>query len=108
MAPVNVNQLLSQLRSLAAQADASVPQAGKSLGPQPATSGFGEVLTHALDSVNQSQLSARKAADNFAMGRGDLPTAMLAASRAQVQFQAAVEVRNRMVQAYQQIMQMTV
>lgn len=110
MQAVNVNQLLSQLRTLAAQADAHIPAPA---GPATAaaksgdTAPFGAVLSQALDQVNQSQLNAHQAADAFATGRGDLPTAMLAASRAQVQFRAAVEVRNRLVQAYREVMQMT-
>ncbi|HEX7382491.1 MAG TPA: flagellar hook-basal body complex protein FliE [Nevskiaceae bacterium] len=106
MDPVNVSQLLTQLRALAAQAGADVPKAPTAT-PTGNTTAFGDVLTQALDHVNGSQVAADKAADAFATGQGDLPTAMLAASRAQVEFRAAVEVRNRVVQAYRDVMQMT-
>lgn len=108
MDPVNVSQLLTQLRALAAQAGADVPKAPEAVAaPAGKAPAFGEVLTRALDQVNASQVSANRAADAFAIGQGDLPTAMLAASRAQVEFRAAVEVRNRVVQAYRDVMQMT-
>lgn len=104
---LNVNQLLSQLRTLASQADPGIevptqPGTSNKVGP-----GFGDVLAGALDQVNATQIAAGKATDAYAMGQADLPAAMLAVSHAQVEFRAAVEVRNRFVQAYRDIMQMT-
>ena len=107
MDPVNVNQLLSQLRALAGQADGIVPGASKPAQAADDAPGFGTLLSQAVNSVNQSQTRAHQAADNFSAGKGDLPTAMLAASRAQVEFRAATEVRNRLVQAYRDVMNMT-
>lgn len=104
---LNVNQLLTQLRTLASQADPGLQAPTKTGAAAKAGPGFGDILTHALDQVNSSQVQAQKTTDAYAMGQGDLPTAMLAVSRAQVEFKAAVEVRNRFVQAYRDIMQMT-
>lgn len=120
MTPTSVSQLLSQLDALAVQADRKPglavggPGASASIGgPDTGASGggpegFGQMLSHAIGEVNQSQLSAHKAEDDFAMGKAGLPQAMLAVTRAQVEIDAAVQVRNRLVQAYTDIMQMSV
>lgn len=106
MDPVNVNQLLSQLRALAGQAEPVAPNIGAT-APTAGSPGFGSLLNDAMSHVNGAQVSAQNAADAFSSGRGDLPTAMLAASRAQVEFRATTEVRNRLVQAYRDVMNMT-
>lgn len=107
MDPVNVNQLLSQLRALAGQAEGAMPGAARAAPAADGASGFGSLLSQAVNSVNQSQSRAQQTADAFSAGTGDLPTAMLAASRAQVEFRATTEVRNRLVQAYRDVMNMT-
>lgn len=110
MSPTSVAPLLSQLNALAAQADQRpeliVGDSGTS--PSDGFANFAQTLDHAVGEVNQSQLAARHAEDDFAMGRTGLPTAMLAVSRAQIEIDAAVQVRNRLVQAYNDVMQMSV
>jgi flagellar hook-basal body complex protein FliE len=72
--------------------------------------GFQQALTQALGAVNKSQNDA------VAMQREvqlDNPTVsieqtMVAMQKAQIGFQAALQVRNKMVQAYSDIMQMQV
>lgn len=111
MTPTPVSPLLSQLNALAIQADRRPELTVGGAATSPAGGGperFGQMLSHAIGEVNQSQLSAHKAEDDFAMGKAGLPQAMLAVTRAQVEIDAAVQVRNRLVQAYTDIMQMSV
>lgn len=108
--PTSVAPLLAQLNALAAQADKRPELTVGSPAGTPAggAGDFAQTLDHAIGEVNQSQLTAHQAEDDFAMGRTDLPTTMLAVSRAQIEIDAAVQVRNRLVQAYNDIMQMSV
>jgi len=71
--------------------------------------GFGQVLSQALSGLNSLQVGADTAAGQLASGNSaDLATAVVAAEKANLGLQLAVEVRNRVVSAYQQIMQMQV
>jgi flagellar hook-basal body complex protein FliE len=72
--------------------------------------GFSKVFTQALQSVSASQKLAEQQQREVAL---DNPTVsieqtMVSMQRAQIGFQAAMQVRNRMVQAYSEIMNMQV
>ena len=62
----------------------------------------------ALDRVSLRQSQSAELQQRFQMGDRDtdLASVMLASSRPQVEFKGLVEVRNRMVRAYQDIMNM--
>ena len=68
------------------------------------------MLGQAVGQVHQNQKAATSIAEAFEMGaKGvDLTEVMVASQKASVSFQAAVQVRNKLVQAYQDIMQMPV
>ena len=89
-----------------------VPAAGPAaVAPAPAAAGrtFASVFSHAFQAVNGLQLGANAAAQQLATGGGtDLATAVIAAEKANLSLQLAVEVRNRVVSGYQQLMQMQV
>ncbi|MGH8277164.1 MAG: flagellar hook-basal body complex protein FliE, partial [Steroidobacteraceae bacterium] len=61
-----------------------------------------------LDAVNQSQVRADQLTDAFSRGTPgvELPQVMLEVSKASVSLRAVSEVRNRLVSAYQDIMNM--
>ncbi len=111
MNEIDVNRLLNQLRSLNAQAGGAAAAAGGSEAAGAtggASADFGSLLKSSLDSVNRSQTDSQKLQQSFELGDPgtDLSSVMLATSKAQVSFHAAVEVRNRLVSAYQDIMNM--
>lgn len=106
MSEVAMNELLSQLRALSTQAQGR-PQ------PQeagPAQGSFQTLLKNSLDGVNQSQRSAESLAQAFETGATnvDLSSVMVAMQKANISFQAMVQVRNKLVSAYQEIMSMQV
>ena len=89
----------------AAQAPALVPEPGAST----ATGSFGEALTTAIDGISQAQNAADDASVRMAAGEPvDLHEVMLARETASLQFQLAVQVRNKLVEAYQDVMRMQV
>lgn len=103
-----IEQMLSVLRSTAAQATGK-PSAGTS-ATENAGVDFAQVLKNSIDQVNHVQDQADKAADSFVAGDSNqnLHEVMVALQTASVSFQEMVQVRNRLVSAYQDIMNMQV
>ncbi len=78
-------------------------------GPKASGAGFGGVLAHAVAGLNALQQAADTAATQLASGKAaDLATAVVAAEKANLGLQLAVQVRNRAISAYQQIMTMQI
>ncbi|HVP48474.1 MAG TPA: flagellar hook-basal body complex protein FliE [Bryobacteraceae bacterium] len=68
---------------------------------------FRGVLEGAINSVEQQGNLAAQSVERFLSGDGEeLHTAMMATQRADLAFELGLQVRNKVVQAYQQIMQM--
>ncbi len=100
---------MNQSVSLAINALAgALPPASPAPGPAEASSGFGEALDKLVDSVKSSSAEANKAVTGMIDGDGEVHDAMIALQRADLTFQFAVQVRNKLVQAYQDVMRMPV
>jgi len=70
---------------------------------------FGEFLSDALSNVNQLQHEARQASMNLAAGKiQDISEVTIAAEKATVALQLTMQVRNKAVEAYQEVMRMQV
>lgn len=70
---------------------------------------FGTLLKDAIDSVNQSQVVADQATQKLVNGEDiDLHEVMITSQKASITLQTAVEVRNKMIEAYQEVMRMQV
>ncbi len=113
MSQMEIDRVLSQIRTIRADATGALGGLGKGIAaPEGAEASvsFASVLRSGLDQVNAAQQSARKAATDFETGKPgtDLPQVMLEMQKASVSFRAAVEVRNKLVSAYQEIMNMPV
>src|SRR5262245_5289416 len=103
-----IDQLLGQLRTAAAAAKgASAPQAAAAPA---AKTDFSEVLKASLDQVNATQQQAANLARDFELGTSSasLPEVMISLQKANISFQQAVQVRNKLVAAYHDIMNMQV
>lgn len=104
-----IASVLSQIRSL--QTRIGEPAAPVQ-GTQASTStvGFAETLQKAAATVNNSQLESSRLKTAFEFGdpKVDLVRVMIASQEAQIGFRATVEVRNKLVQAYQDVMNMPV
>ena len=106
---VQFNRLMLEMRSMQADAMARNKQAETPAATQKMPS-FADLLGQAVNKVNTTQNSASQMATAFEMGQGgvDLTDVMVASQKATVSFQAMTQVRNKLVQAYQDIMQMPV
>ena len=70
---------------------------------------FGEALKTSIAEVNQAQISADRAAEQIAAGETkDLHGAMIKLEEADISLRLMVQVRNKAVEAYQEIMRMQV
>ena len=119
MSNLQIDSVLAQIRSLQAQTKLNVPAVRPDAlapGAKPggangaAPTDFSRLLRQGLDSVNQAQTQATNAATAFERGVPgvELSTVMIESQKATVAFRAATEVRNRLVNAYQEIMNMPV
>lgn len=105
MTDINASQLISQLRSMASTA-AGAP-AGTGGGDQV---NFSEMLTKAVNNVNDSQQQATQLKEAFQQGDEsiDISRVMIASQKANIEFQLMMQVRNRLINAYQDIMNMQI
>lgn len=73
----------------------------------PEQSGFGQVLRDAVTQIDQAQGEAQTKIGEVMQGNGgDLHTAMIAVEKADLSFQLMLQVRNKIVAAYQEISRM--
>lgn len=75
----------------------------------PRGAGFGHGLSAALAEVQQAQQAAADAARAYATGRStDVTSTLIAVERASVTFQLMVQLRNRLLEAYQELQRLQV
>jgi flagellar hook-basal body complex protein FliE len=88
----------------------AVAQAPKTAGAGAAVKAeFGSYLKDALGEANQLQQVADKAIQQLvAEGKGDLQDTMVAMEKADISFRFMMQVRNKVLEAYQEIIRMQV
>lgn len=101
MSDMNVNRMLAQMRTMSLEAG-NKPQETSN------NSDFSALLKQSIDSVNDTQQTAQKMAEAFEMGesKATLAEVMVASQKANVSFQAMLQVRNKFVDAYKDVMNM--
>ena len=101
---MDVDQVLAQMRVMTTQARAEV-RSQEVPGEQ---GSFVDVLKQSIDAVNQNQQKASAMAKAFETGQGDASLAeiMVAMQKSSLSFDAMVQVRNKLVEAYKDIMNM--
>lgn len=81
------------------------PREGQ-LGGSPS---FGNVLDAAIESVSQAQTASDDATRAFALGSEvDLHSVLLAVEKADLSFRTMMEVRNKLLEAYREVMRMQI
>ncbi|MDY6797892.1 MAG: flagellar hook-basal body complex protein FliE [Pseudomonadota bacterium] len=117
----DINSVLSDIRTLRSQMlqnqrieqDQNVRgkvDAPRSVDQVQETPSFGDMLSRAVDSVNDLQQSSGNMKTAYEMGdpNVDITRVMIASEKASVSFEALSQVRNRVVKAYEDIMNMPI
>src|SRR5574340_698307 len=101
-----VDSLLAQMRVMKAAAGLREPDQAAQAGKVD----FAAVLKSSLDGVAQAQAKSEAMQKAFVLGDSSvsLSDTMIAMQKSSINFQAAVQVRNKVVQAYNDIMNMQV
>ena len=108
MNEISPQQLLSQIRAMSRELQ---PIQQPIQQPDTQTSvNFGDMLKSSLDAVSEAQQTSSRMQVGFETGTGDatLAEVMIASQKASLSFRAANEVRNKLITAYQEIMNMPV
>ena len=105
---VAFNRLMLEMRSMQAEAMARKPAVAET--QEAGAPSFSDMLGQAVNKVSETQQAASQLATAFEMGQSgvDLTDVMIASQKSSVSFTAMTQVRNKLVQAYQDIMQMPV
>ena len=104
MSQMQIDQILAQIRALSGQTQAA--PSGPVQGSDP--SAFASLLQTEIAQVSRSQQQADDLATAFQKGTPgvELPQVMVELQKASLSFRALTEARNRLISAYQEIMQM--
>jgi flagellar hook-basal body complex protein FliE len=105
MSTSGIDQMLRELRSAAAQAGGGARE-GADAGATAGAPDFAAMLRSSIDSVNAAQQDAQKVQQAFDADapEANLQEVVVAMQKASLSFQTMVQVRNRLVTAYQDIM----
>ncbi|MGB0893669.1 MAG: flagellar hook-basal body complex protein FliE [Parashewanella sp.] len=109
---IGSNALLAEMQSIKSEITPSVNFQGSMVRDVKNTNGsdFGQMLSTAVNSVNQLQKNSSDLATRLEMGDSTvtLSDTVIAREKSGVAFEATVKVRNKLVDAYKEIMSMSV
>jgi flagellar hook-basal body complex protein FliE len=107
MSNMDIQQVLAQMRVMAAQAENRTPAEP---GAEASGASFGDLLKQSVDKVNEAQQQASAMRSAFDSGQGDmdLSQVMIAVQKSSLSFEAMVQVRNKLVEAYKDVMNMPI
>ncbi len=103
MSQMNVEQVLNQMRILSQ--NNVLPETNNTN-----RANFSQLLSDSIGQVNELQKESREMKTAFEMGDAgvDIPEVMIAVQKASLSFEAITEVRNKLLSAYQEVMNMQV
>lgn len=103
-----IEAMVAQLKMAAARAQGGESPLQTEQAAPP--SGFANALKSSLDQVNRMQHQSEQLGKNFALGddKVGLSDVMISMQKANIAFQETIQVRNKLVAAYHEIMNMQV
>ena len=109
--PMGVDRVMA-LRAQILEKNAALARANTAAAPAPAAApatSFADTMTQALKDVNAGQAQASQLSEAYERGETvDIAKVMLARQQASVGFEATLQVRNKLLSAYKDIMSMPV
>ncbi|MDX9767691.1 MAG: flagellar hook-basal body complex protein FliE [Ectothiorhodospiraceae bacterium] len=105
MSDMQISQVLQQMRALAATAGIETPAAAPQATDGPS---FASLLKQSLGAVNEAQQTTSRLQTAFEAGdpNVDLSQVMVTMQKSSLAFDATVQVRNKLLEAYKEIMSM--
>jgi len=105
----NMNKAMVEMQRIAAQAQMKPSEPQKEVTPG-SPQNFTELFQQAVSNVNEVQQQSSALKKSFDLGDPsvDLPQVMMASQKASVAFESMVQVRNKLLQAYKDVMSMPV
>ncbi len=105
MSEMNIQAVLQQIRSVSAQIQPPARETATTEAPRET---FTHLLEQSLQGINQQQKQAEALTKAWQLGDPNVTLAevMIASEKAGVAFEAAKQVRNKLVEAYRDIMNM--
>ncbi len=102
---INDQELVQDLKALSTGANAQQNSGAVDISsPDKLAKSFAKALDDGITNLNQSQKTAEQAVETFAAGGNiDVHTVMIAAKKSQLSMQLALQLRNKIVQAYQEV-----
>jgi len=107
---MKMNQMLAQMKAMEQTATLQPTPMPSAPGVKSSEQGdFSNVFKNAIDQVNDLQKSSAALSTSYVNGEGvDITRVMVASQKSSLAFQAMVQVRNKMVESYKDIMNMPV
>ena len=121
---MDINRVLAEMRSIKTQTQGfqgQSPQVERAANPLQSlqdgikptsepSAGFGQIMSQAVNHVDQLHKTSSQLATAYEKGQSgvDITDVMIASQKAGVSFQAMLQVRNKMVEAYRDVMNMPV
>lgn len=103
MNSAGINSVSQMVRPFETKVPTSTPT------PYEAQKSFSSVLKQSIENLNKTQLQSDAMTEKMARGENvDLHQVMIASQKASITLQATMEVRNKVVEAYQEMMRMQV
>ncbi len=90
------------------QGDIALPGEAADGAQSPGAANFADELGKAIGSIEEAQLDSDREAGKVALGGGNLHEAAIALQKADISMRLAMKVRNKVVDAYQEVMRMSV
>ncbi|MEO7385626.1 MAG: flagellar hook-basal body complex protein FliE [Gammaproteobacteria bacterium] len=107
MSQMEINKVLTQMRALSG--GLGLPDSELATGvTAPGGNNFSQVLQQSITKVNEQQATANNLITDFQTGTGSASVAevMISMQKASLSFTAMTQVRNKLIDAYQEIMNM--
>ncbi|GAB5380722.1 MAG: flagellar hook-basal body complex protein FliE [Aliiglaciecola sp.] len=107
---IKAQSLYQEMQAMASGASMEIGPFNPQETNNPSSKNFAEMLGQAINTVNEMQLDSKNQQIAFEMGDPSLSLAdvMLAKEKSGIAFEATVQVRNKVMEAYKQIMNMPV
>jgi flagellar hook-basal body complex protein FliE len=114
----NIQSMLQTLRSYQNQAAGGMDEEGNKVGnlnglngskSTEGPSGFGDLVRQTVNKVNENQMNASKLSSSYERGEGvPLTDVVLSMQKSSLSFEATLQVRNKVLKAYEDILNMPV